>query len=64
MKTKTLEVAARIRAMKPGDIEVLKNAGERAKWLRESKTLRQAGVIKFQILTRKLGNGEFNAIAV
>jgi hypothetical protein len=64
MKPKTLEVAAKIRAMKVGEVHTITTVRERAQWLRESKTLRDAGVITFRLSSKPLEKGGFSVVAV
>ena len=50
--SKELNFAARIRSMKVGESFIVKTEKERVSVCRISKTLRSAGVIDFEVVTR------------
>lgn len=55
-----LELAARIKRLKSGESFFLQGAKARRKALQMAKTLKQAGVIKFDLTTREIGyNSEY-----
>lgn len=57
------ELAARIRAMKAGDTFTVKTNTERITASKAAKTLKQAGVIEFRLVTFWEGEG-FKLVAV
>lgn len=58
------EAAQRIRAMKSGKQFTATSNKDRILLLKVAKTLRAAGVIEFQIITKSDGNGGFLIVAV
>lgn len=62
-KNKSLSIAAKIRKMKVGDQFIAADKPERESALRHAKTLREAGVIDFQIVTRQQ-EGSFVVVAI
>lgn len=64
-KTKNLSLANQIRSMKSGDRFEVKGKSQRIIVCRTIKTLRDAGVITLDIITRENGTkGKFNVIAL
>lgn len=60
---KELNLAQRIRAMKTGDSFDVTTKAEREAALKIAKTLFDAGVIKFRLMTRETEAGAFKVVA-
>lgn len=63
---KDMALAAKIRQMKRGDTFTVKTSSERKKAISAGKTLRDAGIIDFEIKTwiDHFDNGQFKVCAV
>lgn len=59
-----VEAASRIRAMKLGEQFTASTNKDRIVLLKVAKTLKAAGIIEFQIVTRDDGNGGFTVVAI
>ena len=60
---KELNLAQRIRAMKTGDSFDVTTKAERESALKIAKTLFDAGVIEFRLMTRETDAGAFKVVA-
>ncbi|MDE2105443.1 MAG: hypothetical protein KGL39_49910 [Patescibacteria group bacterium] len=59
-----LNLAQKIKAMKVGHSFTVKTEYERQKATRAAKTLRDAGIINFEIITKADENGGFKVAAI
>ena len=62
--SKEMQLAQMIRALKPGQNFQVKTESERQKVLRIGKSLKDAGVIAFDIITKKNEDSTFKVAAI
>ena len=61
---KEIELAAKIRKLKPADGFTVPDESQRQKVCRIAKTLKDAGIVSFDVSTRKNEGGGFRVVAL